>query len=114
IEVARSISGVARKQDVVMRPFHDADGIELHIAELADQRRHRAGTALLPDAGQPMARQNQRARRRIRNVKRRLAQTANASPFGAMSAATRIAAGDAGFAALDLDEAGLTAARAKA
>ena len=67
-EMARPVGGVARIEDVMMRALDDADGIELHIAELADQRRERGEGSVLPHAGKPVPRQDQRTGLVVRDV----------------------------------------------
>ena len=50
LEMARSVCGVARKENVMVRPLHNADGVELHIAKSSDEWTKGARSAFLAHA----------------------------------------------------------------
>jgi hypothetical protein len=87
--VTRPIGAVARIENVVMGAFDDADGIELDIAEPADQRQQRGSAALLPDVRQSAARQDQGTRQSVGDGKG-LGHAASRSAFRGAPARSRM------------------------
>lgn len=70
-QLFRFVGAVAREQDVMVRALHHAYGIELHVAQLLDQRRDCGAAGLRARLGQMRSRQNECARLLVGDDERR-------------------------------------------